>query len=92
MIYWKLLVAYVKGSVQIEFEDESLEFMMQKNYIVSEPGETYYINGFPFQEETTKRFITFEGKKAFWKITFKTVVPTTLGLIALLVGLLKLLS
>lgn len=47
-IYWKLLVAYVKGSVNIEFEDKNLREMLNKNYIDSEPGETFYVNGFFF--------------------------------------------
>ncbi|PNZ12653.1 hypothetical protein CD113_06435 [Staphylococcus simiae] len=90
-IFWKLLVAYLKGSVNIEFEDKNLNEMIDKNYISSETGETFYINGFPIQSSTTKRFITTEGRKAFWKVVFKVFIPSFIGIAGILVTVLKLL-
>lgn len=90
-IYWKLLVAYIKGSVNIEFEDKNLREMLDKNYIDSEPGETFYVNGFPLRGTTTKRFITTDGRKAFWKTTFKVLIPSITGVFGMLLALLKLL-
>lgn len=90
-IYWKLLVAYLKGSVNIEFEDKNLREMLDKNYIDSEPGETFYVNRFPLHGTTTKRFITTDGRKAFWKTTFKVILPSLIGISGLLLTALKLL-
>ncbi|MEB7824963.1 hypothetical protein [Staphylococcus chromogenes] len=90
-IYWKLLVAYIKGSVFIEDEDKNLREMLDKNYVDSELGERFYVNGFPLRGTTTKRFITTDGRKAFWKSTFKIVIPFTTGLFGILLALLKLL-
>lgn len=51
--------------MNIEFEDKNLSEMLDKNYIYSEHGKTFYVNGFPIQGSTTKRFITTEGRKSF---------------------------
>ncbi|MEB7779227.1 hypothetical protein NGB30_01605 [Mammaliicoccus fleurettii] len=90
-IFLKLLVAYVKGSVNIEFKDKNLSEMLDKNYIYSEHGETFYINGFPIQGSTTKIFITTQGRKVFWKGIFKVILPSFIGIVGILVTVLKLL-
>mgnify|MGYP006976906152 CR=1 FL=1 len=90
-IYWRLLVAYIKGSVNIEFDDKNLREMLDEDYIDSEPGEIFYVNGFPLRGTTTKRFITTNGRKAFWKTTFKVLIPSITGIFGILLALLKLL-
>lgn len=91
-IYLKLLIAYIKGSIIIESDDINLEEMLDENYIYSEISDkTFYVNGFPLWGTTNKRFITTEGRKAFWKVTFKAVIPSLIGTIGLLLTALKLL-
>ena len=77
--------------MNIEFEDKNLSEMLDKNYIYSEHGKTFYVNGFPIQGSTTKRFITTEGRKAFWKVVFKVFLPSLIGITGILVTVLKLL-
>lgn len=92
-IYWKLLIAYINGFVIIKADDRNLDEMMDKKYIYSEMSDkTFYVNGFPVWGTTNKRFITTDGRKAFWKVTFTAVIPSLIGIIGLLLTSLKLLT